>query len=113
MPILIINQDIVFLEELRFAFELQGYQVITTRHSLKAIQLFFQHKPRVVILRVEMPHKDGFEIIREIRAFCQKTFVLAVSANQIYLRAIRKLGANAAFLNSTEASIIVSAVKFL
>jgi DNA-binding response OmpR family regulator len=113
MPILIINQDIVFLEQLRTAFELQGYQVIATTSSVLAVSLFFQHRPRAVIVMVDMPYKDGFEITKEIRAFCQKTFILAVSANQNLLRAIKNLGANAVLPSSTEATAIVRAVKFL
>jgi DNA-binding response OmpR family regulator len=113
MPILIINQDIIFLEQLRTAFELQGYQVITTSSGVLASQLFMQHKPRAVIVKVDMPHKDGFEITKEIRTFCQKTFILALSANYTLLRAIKKLGANEALPSSTEPIKIVNAIKFL
>ena len=112
MSILIVNQDVMFLAELQNAFEMHGYKVITTTNSLMATDLFFQHKPRAVIMNVAMPHKDGFEIIKEIREFSQKTFILAVSANQIYLRAILNLGASAALLNSTEHSTIVKVVQF-
>lgn len=113
MPILIIDQDDDFLKELQNAFEAQDYQVIATTDSRAAIKLFFQHKPSAVILNVSMPNKDGFEITKEIRTFCKKTFILAVSANQNYLRAIKKLGANAVLSNSIEPTAIVSAVKFL
>lgn len=112
MPILIINHDEFFLEQLKNALEAQGYVVIATANSLMAEQLFFQHKPRAVILNISMPYKDGFEIIREIRTFCQKTFILAVSSNQNYLRAIKKLGANEAMSNFSEPVKIVNAVKF-
>ena len=113
MPILIINQDDVFLKELQSAFERQGYDVVATTDSMKAVKLFFQYKPSAVILDVAMPNKDGFEITKEIRAFCKKTFILAVSANQVYLRAIKKLGANVALPHSIEPSTIVNAIKFL
>lgn len=113
MPILIINQDDVFLNELQNAFEAQNYQVISTTDSAAALKLFFKYQPRAVILNVAMPNKDGFEITKEIRALCKKTFILAVSANQNYLRAIKNLGANAALHISTEATTIVRAVTLL
>ena len=113
MPILLINHDDVFLEDLQNAFEVQGYNVIATTNSLVAGQLFFQHKPRAVIVNVGMPNKDGFEIIKEIRTFCQKTFILAISTNQIYLRAIKHLGASEALPNSTEPTTIVETIKLL
>lgn len=111
MPILIINQDDIFLKELQTAFEGQGYKVVATTDSMKAVKLFFQHKPSAIILNVCMPNKDGFEITKEIRAFCKKTFILAVSANQNYLRAIKKLGANATLPQSIEPTTIVSATS--
>lgn len=113
MPILIINQDDGFLKELQYAFEAQDYRVIATMDSMAAVKLFFQHKPSAVIFNVVMPDKDGFEITREIRAFCKKTFILAVSSNQTYLRAIKMLGANEALPPSMDTTRIVSAVKFL
>jgi DNA-binding NarL/FixJ family response regulator len=77
-----------------------------------ATDLFFQHKPRAVIMNVAMPYKDGFEIIKEMRAFCKNTFILAVSMNQTYLRAMTKLGASAALPYSTEYSTIVKLIGF-
>ncbi len=111
MPILIINQDDIFLKELQNAFEGQGYQVVATTDSRKALKLFFQHRPTAVVLDVCMPNKDGFEITKEIRGFCKKTFILAVSANQISLRAIKKLGANVALSCLIEPTTIVSVIK--
>lgn len=113
MPILIVNQDDVFLKELQYAFEARNHRVIATTDSMKAVKLFVQHKPSAVILNISMPDKDGFEITKEIRAFCKKTFILAVSTNQNYLRAIKKLGANEALPYISETTAIVRAIKFL
>lgn len=113
MPILIVNQDDIFLKELQNAFEEQGYTVIATTDSMNATKLFFQHKPSAVILNVCMPNKDGFEITKEIRAFCNKTFILAVSANHNYLRAIKKLGANATLPQSIAPTAIANALRIL
>jgi DNA-binding response OmpR family regulator len=113
MPILIINHDAVFLTELQTAFEQRGYRVIASNNSIAAVQLFFQHKPKLVILNIAMPNKDGFEIVREIRCVCEKTFILAVSANSFYLRAIKKLGANLALPISVRTKFIVDIVQLI
>ena len=110
MPILIINHDNLFLKELQQAFAGKKDDIITTDNSLMATQLFFQHQPQTVILSVAMPNKDGFEIVKEIRAVCQETFILAISTNQLYLQAIKKLGANAVLL-SPNLTTIVDSVK--
>lgn len=113
MPILLINQDVDFLHKLKDACEAHGYKVIATTNSLMASQLFFQHKPRIVIINIAMRGKDGFEIIKEIRAFCQKTFILAISANHLYLRAVKHLGATEVLPYASEPSRIVNAIKLL
>jgi DNA-binding NarL/FixJ family response regulator len=58
-----------------------------------------------------MPEKDGFEMVKEIRAVCQKTLIFAVSTNHLYLRMIRMLGATRAFCKSTDISMIVKIIK--
>lgn len=113
MSILLINHEAVFLSELQKAFEAQDYKVITTTDSLLATRLFLQYKPHAVILNVNMPDKDGFEIIKEIRTYCQKTFILAISANHLYLRAIKHLGATDILPYASEPTRIVNAIKLL
>jgi two-component system response regulator BaeR len=110
MSVLIINHDAVFLRQLQNAFETQGFKVIATTNSLQTIQLFSQHKPQVVILNICMPNKDGFEITKEIRAFCQRTFILAMSENYLYLRMIKKLGASEVALTWISPAQIVNAI---
>ncbi len=110
MPILIINHDAVFLSQVQEVFEAQGHQVIATTNSLQAIPFFYRYKPRIVILNISMPNKDGFEIVKEIRAICQKTFILAVSSNPFYLRAIKKLGANESLPYFISPSLIMKAI---
>lgn len=108
MSVLIIDNDLLFLKNLQNAFEVQGYNVMTATNSLIASTLFFQHKPEAVILNVCMPDKDGFELIKEIRKFCKKTFILAVSTHDIYLRSIKKLGANEALSKAIKPEVIVA-----
>jgi len=45
----------------------QGYKTIVAYDGNEAFEKFQQEKPDIVLLDVMMPHKDGFELCREIR----------------------------------------------
>ncbi len=94
--ILIIDDDEISLLILQNALEIEGYKVTITTDSLAATELFTQTRPDVVVLDVYMPEKDGFELIKEIRAVSTDVFIIAISANDLSLRAIKALGANVA-----------------
>ena len=94
--VLVIDDDEISLLILQNALEIEGYEVITTSDSLVATELFDQHKPDAVVLDIFMPGKDGFELIRELREMSAETFIVAISANDQYLRPIKALGANVA-----------------
>jgi DNA-binding response OmpR family regulator len=110
MSILIINNDALFLHTLQRVFEVHGHQVITSKTSLTAQNLFLQHRPSVLILDAVMEDKDGFELLKDLRTFCKETLVIAVSSDDRYLRAIKKLGANLVLAKSTEPDLIVNAI---
>jgi DNA-binding response OmpR family regulator len=111
MMILIIDNDPHFLKSLQSAFEKQDYKVITTTNSIMASSLFFQYRPEAVILNVSMPDKDGFELVKEIRTFCRRTFILALSSHDFYLRMIKKLGANEALSTTTKPESIITQLR--
>jgi CheY-like chemotaxis protein len=94
--VLIVDDDEISLLIAQNALEMAGYTVIVTTDSLQATELLGQHKPKVVVLDIFMPEKDGFELIREIKDLCAETFIIAISANDQCLRAIKALGADMA-----------------
>lgn len=94
--VMIIDDDEISLLILQNALEMEGYDVIATMDSLMATELFTQHQPSAVVLDIFMPGKDGFELIKELRSLSAETFIVAISANDQYLRPIKALGANVA-----------------
>jgi two-component system alkaline phosphatase synthesis response regulator PhoP/two-component system response regulator VicR len=44
-----------------------GYRVVTAADGLEALRKVREEIPDLVILDVIMPHKDGFEVLREIK----------------------------------------------
>lgn len=64
--ILIVDDEegIVFL--LRDYFEIQGYEVITARGGLEALEKI-RFNPDLILLDINMPDLDGMEVCRKIR----------------------------------------------
>jgi CheY-like chemotaxis protein len=49
-------------------FEAKGYTVYTCGDGLDALSLCREHRPGVVLLDLEMPGLDGYEVARRLRA---------------------------------------------
>ncbi len=111
--ILIIDDDEISLLILQNAFETEGYNVVTTTDSTKAEELFIQHSPHTVILDIFMPDRDGFEVIKDIKSRHENCRIIAISANERYLPAIKALGATATVHKSAMPDEIVATVRGL
>jgi len=46
----------------------EGYQVITARDGVEALELLAESVPDVMLVDVEMPRMDGFDLTRNVRA---------------------------------------------
>jgi DNA-binding response OmpR family regulator len=114
--VLLIDDDEISLLILQNALEMEGYEVNMTTDSLLATELFNQCQPDIVILDIYMPEKDGFELLKDIRSLSAEVFIIAISANDQYLRAIKALGANVTLskVNMPDAIIdCINGMRFL
>lgn len=50
------------------------------RDGLTAFEQFRAHQPDITFLDIDMPHKSGIEVLKEIRAAAPQAFVVMVSA---------------------------------
>jgi CheY-like chemotaxis protein len=66
--VLIVEDDADSGEMLRFALELDGYEVNVADDGLAAVQMALSVRPEVVIIDLGLPGIDGYEVARRIRA---------------------------------------------
>tara|TARA_R100001129_G_C5278253_1_gene236110 strand:- start:734 stop:1174 length:441 start_codon:yes stop_codon:yes gene_type:complete len=45
----------------------EGFSVITARDGLEAMTLLQEHRPDLMLLDIEMPRMDGFEVARRVK----------------------------------------------
>ena len=66
--ILLVDDEEAILKLLRFPLEKEGYQVVTARDGDEALETFTREDFDLVILDLMLPHVDGMEVCRRIRA---------------------------------------------
>lgn len=65
--ILIVEDEIGFQKMMQLYLQNKGYHVITADHGEQALEKLLHYKPQLVILDIEMPGLNGFEVCKEIR----------------------------------------------
>ncbi len=68
MKILVADDDRELRSILAFAFKQAGYLVIEAADGEQAIRQFREEAPDLVVLDVNMPRADGFEVCRQLRS---------------------------------------------
>ena len=65
--ILIVDDDPDILDALTLILEAQGYQVITAKDGIEALDNLKAEKPKLMILDLLMPKMDGFAVCKELQ----------------------------------------------
>ncbi len=66
-PILVVDDDAKIVQLVRAYLEREGFPVITASDGRAALAAFRDHPPRLVVLDVMLPERDGISVLREIR----------------------------------------------
>ncbi|HEX2568510.1 MAG TPA: response regulator [Polyangia bacterium] len=67
-PVVIVDDDEDVRASLRFVLETEGYHVMEARHGREALSLFETCRPAVVLLDLNMPVMDGWELADRMAA---------------------------------------------
>jgi twitching motility two-component system response regulator PilH len=83
--ILVVDDSPTELAVLSALFQSQGFEVITARDGEDALSKLSSERPRMILLDVIMPGKNGFSLCRQIRSsqdFGQTPVILVTSKDQ-------------------------------
>src|SRR5688572_26416857 len=78
--VLIAEDDRAVRESVERALSYEGYEVLTAPDGTEAIQRVLNDKPDAIVLDVMMPHVDGLEVSRRLRAVGVRTPILMLTA---------------------------------
>ena len=66
--ILLVDDEKNIVETLTCRLESAGYKVITAYDGKEALKKALQEKPRLIMLDLVLPKKDGYEVCRALKA---------------------------------------------
>jgi PleD family two-component response regulator len=66
--ILIVEDDQDISKMLRIYFESQGYEALVSEHGGEALNVARKELPNVVVLDIQLPDIDGYEVCRQLRS---------------------------------------------
>jgi two-component system, chemotaxis family, chemotaxis protein CheY len=92
-----------------------GYEVTEAENGLRAVDLYREVHPDVVLMDITMPEMDGLSALKEIRSFDPKARVIMLTAlgqESIVLQAI-KSGARDFVVKPFERERVLSAISKL
>lgn len=68
-PLVMVVDDSLTVRKITSRFlEREGFRVITARDGVEALEILETEKPIAMLLDIEMPRMDGFEVARNLRA---------------------------------------------
>jgi two-component system response regulator AtoC len=93
--VLIVDDEILTLNNLKKTLEKEGYEVLVTNSGETALEIFERYKPELVLLDLMLPGISGLEVLRRIKEVERETIVIMMSAYEILEKAVEsmKLGA--------------------
>lgn len=93
--LLIVDDEILTLNNLKRVLEKEGYEVLVTNSGESAVEIFEKYKPELVLLDLMLPGISGIEVLKRIKEKDRETIVIMMSAYEILEKAVEsmKLGA--------------------
>lgn len=79
--ILIIDDEKPTLQMLSLFLQASGFTVWTAENEASGIDLFKRHRPAIVLTDIKMPGKDGFTVLRQVKALEPETDVIVVTGH--------------------------------
>ena len=78
--VLVAEDDRAVREAVERALRFEGYDVTTVRDGSEALHTLLNESPDVIVLDVMMPHIDGLDVARRVRARGDSTPILMLTA---------------------------------
>ncbi len=78
--ILVVDDDPQVCDVLRQVLQEEGHDVHSASNGIEGLGLYRQHQPKLVLLDILMPEKEGLETILDLRREFPDATVIAMSA---------------------------------
>lgn len=110
--IMVVDDDSNICELLRLYLEKEGYDAVIAGNGIKALEMFDQEKPDLILLDVMMPQLDGWQVCREIRKKSQCPIIMLTAKGEVFDKVLGlELGADDYVVKPFEAKEVIARVK--
>ncbi len=82
MKALLVEDDLDLLDVTAYALRREGFSIIEASDGVQGIQRWRNESPDIVVLDLGLPRRDGFEVLRKIRAEGQTPVVILTGSSQ-------------------------------
>lgn len=79
MKILVVDDDLELLRLIAFALRQAGYMVLEAQDGPQALAVFERERPDLVVLDVNLPRLNGFEVLKKIRTVSESLPVMMLT----------------------------------
>jgi DNA-binding response OmpR family regulator len=116
--LLIVEDNIVILTMQKQIFEMEGYDITTAQEGMDALKKVHQERPDIVLLDVNIPGMNGFELCRQIKEDPDLSDIIIVMISAVYYsdedaKKGMAMGADAYFTKPYENEVLQSKIKEL
>ncbi|MCG3208075.1 MAG: Regulator of RpoS [Anaerolineae bacterium] len=80
--ILVVEDDLDISKMLRIYFDSQGYEVLVATRGGDALEVCRRKLPNVVVLDIQLPDIDGYEVCRQLRSNTRTSYVPIIFLTQ-------------------------------
>lgn len=110
--IMVVDDDGNICELLRLYLEKEGFGVCIAPNGMKALEIFDQEKPDLMLLDIMMPQLDGWQVCREIRKKSDCPIIMLTAKGEVFDKVLGlELGADDYVVKPFEAKEVVARVK--
>jgi CheY-like chemotaxis protein len=82
--ILLVDDHVKLLNNMAFLLEIAGFDVLTARNGVEALEILRKQTPDLVISDVNMPGMDGYEFLQRVRSNPQTQYLPFIFASAKY-----------------------------
>ncbi len=110
--VLIVDDDRNICELLRLYIEKEDYDVVLAHNGQRAIEVFSEENPNIVLLDIMLPLLDGWQVCREIRKISDCPIIMLTAKGEVFDKVLGlELGADDYIVKPFEAKEVVARIK--
>lgn len=114
MRILIVDDNRDILDLVQRVLIAEGHDILIARNGMEALQREAEHRPDLIVLDINLPYLDGWEVCRQIKARRSvPIIILSVRAEAVDIDRSRSAGADDHLLKPFEINDLIERIARL